>query len=351
MSVSEDSGQVAAVRDYYGRVLRSSADLQTSACCAAESPPPHVRALLERVHPEVRERFYGCGAPIPAALEGATVLDLGCGTGRDVFVLSALVGSRGGVIGVDMTPAQIEVARRHQAHHAEVFGLGPSNVRFVDGYIEDLEGAGIAAESVDVVVSNCVMNLSPDKQRVLREVFRVLKPGGELLFSDVFCDRRVPEDLARDPVLLGECLGGAMYTEDFRRALRAVGCVDHRVLSSRVLDVGNAEIAARLEGMTFSSRTVRAFKLDLEDQCEDYGQVAVYLGTEAHHPRRFTLDDHHVFEAHRPMLVCGNTADMLASTRYAPHFAVTGSKRTHFGLFPCGPATPAGAAPSGGACC
>lgn len=349
----ESASHLDAVRDYYGRVLATSADLKTDACCAAEPFPAYLRPVAAKLHPEVVERFYGCGSSIPPCLEGATVLDLGCGTGRDAYLVSALVGEKGKVLGVDMTPEQLEIAQRHQRHHADAFGYARSNVTFLHGYIEDLAAAGVEPGSVDVVISNCVVNLSPDKPRVLREIFRALKPGGELYFSDVFCDRRVPAHLATDPVILGECLGGAMYTEDFRRAMRAVGCLDHRTMSSRPLAIQNPDIAAKLEGMTFTSRTIRAFALDLEDQCEDYGQVAVYLGTEANNPRRFALDDHHVFEAHKPMLVCGNTADMLTRTRLAPHFAVTGAKETHFGLFPCGPSSPA--APSGGAaggaCC
>src|ERR671918_2111326 len=94
------------VREYYGRVLKSSADLQTSACCLTESLPPHVAEVLKDVHPEVKERFYGCGSPIPPALDGVTVLDLGCGSGRDCYVLSKLVGARGRVIGLDMTAEQ-----------------------------------------------------------------------------------------------------------------------------------------------------------------------------------------------------------------------------------------------------
>src|SRR5207247_10187352 len=97
----------------------SSAELKTAACCAAEAPPPHIARALERVHPEVLERFYGCGTPLPPALEGATVLDLGCGTGRDCYVLAQLVGPGGRVIGIDMTPGQLDVARRHLQYHAE----------------------------------------------------------------------------------------------------------------------------------------------------------------------------------------------------------------------------------------
>ncbi len=350
------SDTLASVQRYYGEVLASSQDLKTWACCSAEALPSHVRPLLERVHPEVRERFYGCGSPIPAALEGATVLDLGCGAGRDVYLLAQLVGPTGTVIGVDMTAEQLAVARRHQTWHAERFGHVRSNVRFVEGYIEDLASAGITDASVDVVVSNCVLNLSPDKPRVFREIFRVLKPGGELLFSDIVADRRLPAAWARDPVLLGECLGGALYREDLRRLLAEVGCADARTVSAAPLTIGDAAIADQVGDTRFSSLTMRAFRLPLEDRCEDFGQVATYLGTLPGLPHAFVLDDHHRLEAGRPMLVCGNTADMLGATRYAPYMRLEGEKRTHFGLFDCATVhTPNAAAtnapPSGAGCC
>lgn len=336
------------VKDYYGRVLQSSADLKTSACCLTETLPLHVREALRDVHPEVLERFYGCGSPIPPALDGATVLDLGSGSGRDCYVLSRLVGAAGRVIGVDMTDEQLAVARRHLAWHAERYGY--ANVEFRTGYIEDLGAAGIADASVDLVISNCVLNLSPDKPRCFGEIFRVLKPGGELYFSDVFADRRVPAPLAADPVLLGECLGGALYVEDFRRLLAQVGCPDARVVASTPLTLNNPEIERKAGHIRFSSTTVRAFKLALEDRCEDFGQVATYLGSEPNHPHAFVLDDHHRFETGRPMLICGNTADMLSATRYAKHFRVTGDKSVHYGLFDCGPG-PSASAPAPGACC
>lgn len=329
-----------SVKEYYGKVLKSSADLQTSACCLAESMPPHLTALLKDIHPEVKERFYGCGSPIPPALEGATVLDLGSGSGRDCFMLSRLVGEKGRVIGLDMTDEQLAVARRHVGWHAEKFGYQNANTDFLQGYIEDLAGAGIADCSVDLVISNCVLNLSPDKMRVFKEIFRVLKPGGELYFSDVFADRRIPKALATDPVLLGECLGGALYIEDFRRIMTQAGCADARVVSSSPLAINNAEIERKAGFIRFHSMTVRAFKLPLEDRCEDFGQVAYYLGTLPEHPHAFALDDHHLFRTGQPMLVCGNTADMISATRYARHFRVAGDKSVHHGLFNCAPGSP-----------
>lgn len=338
-----------SVREYYGRVLASSADLRTGACCPADAMPAHIRPLLADIHPEVSERFYGCGSPLPPAVAGCTVLDLGCGTGRDAFLLSRLVGPDGRVVGIDMTTEQLDVARRHRDWHAERYGYPAPNVEFVEGMIEDLGTAGIGDGSVDVVVSNCVLNLAPDKEPVFREIFRVLKPGGELYFSDVFADRRIPTGLRSDPVLLGECLSGALYVEDFRRIIARTGCADARWVSRAPIPLLDPGIEARIGMVRFESRTVRAFKLPLEDRCEDYGQVATYRGSIDHHPHAFELDDHHRFERGRAMRVCGNTFDMLARSRYAPHFDLGGDTRTHFGLFDCSPATTA--TPAVAACC
>lgn len=335
--MSEHQRSLEAVQRYYGEVLKSSADLQTSACCIGGAPASYILDALACVHEEVKDRFYGCGSPIPLAVEGAHVLDLGCGAGRDCYVLSQLVGPTGSVIGVDMTEAQLAVARKHRDYHAKKFGH--ANVEFRQGYIEDLTTARIADESVDVVVSNCVLNLSPDKESVFREIFRVLKPGGELYFSDVFADRRVPADLAVDPVIRGECLGGALYWEDFRRLIADVGCRDSRTIERRRVAVNNPEIEARVGAIGFYSVTVRAFKLALEDRCEDYGQAVIYKGSLREAPHAFDLDDHHHFETGKIATVCGNTADMIERTRYAPHFEVIGDKTVHYGLFDCAPRT------------
>ena len=351
--MSNEKKTLEAVRDYYGKVLQSNKDLKTSACCAADSLAPRIREILRDIHPEVIDKFYGCGSPIPVALEGKTVLDLGSGSGRDCFILSKLVGREGRVIGVDMTDSQLETAKRHLAFHTDRFGYSKPNVEFFKGYIEDLESVGIASNSVDVVVSNCVLNLSPDKERVFSEIFRVLKPGGELYFSDVFAGRRIPKELASDPVLLGECLGGALYTEDFRRLLSRLGCLDYRTVARSKIQLHNADIERKAGMIDFYSVTIRAFKLALEDRCEDYGQVAYYLGTIPECQHLFVLDDHHVFKTGQPLLVCSNTAAMLAETRYAPHFKIIGDTKTHYGLFDCGPkgGAPTGSNPAPGACC
>lgn len=326
-----------SVKEYYGKILKTNQDLKTSACCTTDSMPVHLREILKDIHDEVKDKFYGCGSPIPSALEGKTVLDLGSGTGRDCFILSKLVGPTGQVIGVDMTDEQIAVARRHIDYHTKNFGLKEPNVKFIKGYIEDLESAGIKNSSIDLVVSNCVVNLSPSKERVFSEIFRVLKPGGELYFSDVFSGRRIPKELTQDPTLVGECLGGALYTEDFRRLLLTLGCSDYRLTARSRITLHNAEIEKMAGMIDFHSMTVRAFKLDLEDRCEDYGQVAIYLGGIAESPNAFILDDHHTFEKGKAVPVCGNTAMMLQQTRYGEYFRIIGDMKTHFGLFDCGP--------------
>ncbi|MBI4756817.1 MAG: methyltransferase domain-containing protein [Betaproteobacteria bacterium] len=328
------------VKDYYGNRLRSSKDLRTSACCDADAVPAWLRPLLARIHPEVLERYYGCGLVCPELLEGCRVLDLGCGAGRDVYALAQLVGPSGEVVGVDMTDEQLAVAQRHRAHHAEVFGF--DNVRFLQGYIERLDELGLEAGSFDVVVSNCVVNLSPDKEAVLAGVRRLLKPGGEFHFSDVHADRRVPEAVRGDPVLYGECLGGALYWKDFLRVAQRCGFADPRLLADRPLAITDPDLERRAGGIAFHSATWRLFRLDgLEDACEDHGQAVVYRGSIAQHPHRLVFDKHHRMEAGRMFPVCGNTWRMLAQTRFAPHFDFHGDFSRHYGIFAgCGAVMP-----------
>jgi ubiquinone/menaquinone biosynthesis C-methylase UbiE len=322
------------VKEYYGKTLQSNADLLSGACCALDKPPAEIRNIIPLIADEILAKFYGCGSPLPPLLEGMTVLDLGCGTGRDVYIASKLVGENGCSIGVDMTTEQIEIAKKYQDEQRERFGFKSSNVKLLQGYIEDLRSLGIEDNSVDVVISNCVINLSPAKEQVFKEIYRVLKPGGELFFADVFSDRRIPKELANDPVLRGECLGGTLYVEDFRRIMAKCGWDDFRYTSIVNLDTNNEEIKDKLGFASFSSRTVRAFKLaDLEDICEDYGHVAYYDGSILGYPHFFDLDDHHRFIKGKPMLVCGNTASMLSNSRYSKAFKVNGNRDTHYGVF------------------
>lgn len=324
------------VKEYYGELLKSSADLKTNACCATGAPPLWLAQLLQNVHEDVLSRFYGCGFPIPEALEGATVMDLGCGTGRDVYLLAQLVGQEGRVIGVDMTKAQLDTANETLKWHMDRFSYKSTNTEFHQGYIEDLSSLPVESGEVDIIVSNCVVNLSPRKDLVLAEAARMLKTGGELYISDVFADRRLPEEVASDSVLFSECLGGAMYMPDFLAMAKAVGFADPRIVSSDPITIQNDEIIGKVGAARFDSVTLRLLKLpELEPQCEDFGQIATYKGTIYNHESLFRLDSHHLFEAGRPERICGNTADMLRESRLAPHFDVVGDKSVHYGVFDC----------------
>lgn len=203
------------VQNYYGNVLKTFADLQTNACVTpATLVPKYIRETLKNVHKDVTSRYYGCGLVVPERLENCQILDLGCGSGRDCYMLSQLVGKKGHVTGIDMTKAQVEVAKTYLEYHMKKFGFQAPNVTFIHGCIEKLAEAGAQQESYDIAVSNCVINLVPDKEQVLREVYDTLKYGGELYFSDVYANLEVPEDIKSHKVLWGECLGGALYWKD-----------------------------------------------------------------------------------------------------------------------------------------
>lgn len=192
-----------------------------------------------------------------------------------------------------MTREQLEVANQYVEYHREKFGYAKTNVKFLEGFIEDLGSLGLEANSFDLVVSNCVVNLSPDKEAVFREVHRVLKEGGEFYFSDVYSSRRIPRTLQDDPELWGECIAGALYVNDFLTLVRRLGFVDPRRLESRRLAIRNKAVQAKIAehgSIELSSSTYRLFKIQsLEATCEDYGQAVAFVGP----GNTFTLDEKH----------------------------------------------------------
>ncbi len=346
-----DDLQREQIKEYYSKMtVDNGGKMVTHTCsCSADSIPPYIKDIVSELPTEITSRYYGCGSPLPLALEGCTVVDLGCGTGQDVYVASKLVGPTGKVIGVDMNPDQLSIAKSHQSDIAKKWGF--SNVEFIEGYIEDL--AIIPDNSVDIVISNCVINLSPNKEQVFSEIWRILKVGGELYFADIFADRRIPEKLNHDLILTGECLGGAMYIEDFRRMMTRVGWQDFRYMTSRAATIDNAEIEAMVGNINFSSRTIRAIKLPelVEDICEQYGQVATYRGGIPNSESFFDLDDHHRFFKNQPMLVCGNSCAYVQNTRFGKYFDIQGNRSEHFGPFEgCGNA-PSVSGDGSGCCC
>ena len=343
------------VKNYYGRVLKTSEDLQTDACCTLEDTPTYLRPILANIHPEVAAKYYGCGLVAPLSLSGARVLDLGSGSGHDVYALAQLVGEHGSVVGVDMTPEQLDIADSHKDWHREKFGF--ANVEFLKGDIERLFDLDLEPSSFDVIVSNCVINLVADKGAVFDAVHALLKPGGEFYFSDVYADRRLNADIREHPVAQGECLGGALYWNDFLSLAKSAGFADPRLVTDRPLTINNPQLRELLAPAVFHSATYRLFKIDgLEPACEDYGQAVIYNGGVTNSENAFILDGHHFVEKGRVFPVCGNTYRMLNESRFAPYFSFIGDWSTHYGIFPgCGTVSPFGEqspdAAISGACC
>ncbi len=323
-----------SVKNYYGKVLKTNRDLKTSACSLDLKASKKLKNLINSIHPEVNEKFYGCGLIIPEAIEGTHILDLGSGSGRDSFILASLAGKTGRVVGVDMTIEQIEVAQRHKKYHEDLFGLEDKNLTFIHGKIENVLNASLKPNSFDLIVSNCVINLVPNKKNVLQDAFKLLKVGGEFYFSDIYSDRRIPEHLTSNELLYGECLSGALYWNDFSNLAKGAGFKDPRVVSIKPITITNKEVKKLIDPIKFYSITYRLFKIkDLEPDGEDYGQAVCYKGNLDESPHSISLDQGHTFPTGKFKEVCGNTYLMLNQSRMRKYFEFAGSWDTHHGAF------------------
>jgi len=201
---------------------RYSQAARTALPCCSPSTTIYPAELLTELPADISEFSLGCGNPIFAAdlQPGETVLDLGSGGGLDCFLAARRVGSTGSVIGVDMTVEMIERSRENASR------LGFNNIEFRDGYLENLP---VKDQSIDVVISNCVINLSPDKSQVFKEVIRVLKPGGRLAVSDIVTNGQLPESVRSNMDAWGACVAGALDMQDYSEGLSSVGFVDVKV--------------------------------------------------------------------------------------------------------------------------
>jgi SAM-dependent methyltransferase len=234
-----------SVRKHYAAQARSGSSCcgDTSSCCDSKNALYPVE-LLTNLPDDVASFSLGCGNPISVAAlrPGETVLDLGSGGGLDCFLAAKQVGESGSVIGVDMTPEMLERARLAASR------LGFRNVEFRQGYLESLP---VEAASVDVVISNCVINLSPDKPQVFREVFRTLRPGGRVAVSDIVTNGPLPEALQKDMEAWGACVAGALDVSEYTTGLTEAGFTDVKVQPKG--DASELIEAAGLKGKIFSA--------------------------------------------------------------------------------------------------
>ena len=318
--------------DYYAQIKAASgrdpqATARTRDCDA--SVPGQARPLLFNISAEIKNHFHELGAPMPPLMEGCTVVDLCCGSGRDTYLAAQLVGESGKVIGVDPDADKLAIAQKYFDQEMRQFGYLAPNVEFIQAVPEDL--SAIADGTADIVISNCTFNLSPDKQAYVREVHRILKDDGEWYFTDVFSGRRIPEALGKDIPARADRLAGAIYVGDFRRLVQRNGFNDPRYLLNFKTPVNDAE-RARYGAVEFATLTVRVLKSDWsEDVCESYGETVCYDGSLPDYPDFFLFEHNIKFPAGKECVVCGNVTSVAAHSRYAKVFKVVGDRSTHVG--------------------
>ncbi|HEU4746138.1 MAG TPA: arsenite methyltransferase [Anaerolineales bacterium] len=243
-----------AVREHYAERIKNNASCcgSSSDCCSPESSlyPAELLSTLPEGETAVS---YGCGDPITlASLQpGQTVLDLGSGAGLDCFFAAKKVGESGHVIGVDMTPEMIQRATTSSQR------LNLENVEFRQGYLEELP---VESNTVDVIISNCVINLAPDKSRVFAEAFRVLKPGGKLAVSDIVTDGPLPDSVKKSLSAWAGCVAGAVEAKDYIGMMEAVGFANISItpvfFAKETIDSAITEMGSSLELKTISQDDV-----------------------------------------------------------------------------------------------
>lgn len=293
------------VRYFYGdAAIKPRKEL----CC----PTNYEKEDTSYIPEEVLEVSYGCGSPISLAKpkEGELVVDLGCGAGIDCFIAAKKVGVAGKVIGVDMTE---EMLGKANAALEKVAGnLGFLNCEFRKGFLENVP---VESESIDLVTSNCVVNLSVDKSKVFAEIYRVLKDGGRFVIADIVSDKEVPAYMKNDHRLWGECISGALTQMEFLSRAKEAGFYGLQLLKNLKY--------REVERIQFCSIAVCGYKFKKGRDCVYIGQYATYLGPYS----EVADDDNHIFPRGRPIEICTDTANKLIKSPYSGQFIITDAQK------------------------
>jgi len=386
------------VSDRYAKAASTGEQM----CCPTSYDMANLKSFIPE---EVLKISYGCGTPagLKTVRAGETVLDIGSGGGIDCFEASRLVGPTGRVIGIDMTDTMLEIARRNAVIVAGNLGYPSSNVEFRKGMADAMP---VTDGTIDLIISNCVINLAPDKRKVFREMFRVAKPGGRFTISDIVADQPVPQYLIHDAEKWGDCLSGALTLTDYMAGMAEAGFIGIHLIKSSPWQ--------RIDGIHFFSVTLTGYKLPAIASAPSprhatlrgpFSRVVDERGTTYLRgiPQALTVesarllsqppfaplfvlsqdpltlnqadprwtavlpeqtpclwkgdfallagpfleaqdDDHHVFRRGEPMEICDRTLKVLETDGYASHFAILNRASEPIG----GEAT--SCAPTGGCC-
>ena len=303
-----------SVNEFYATAAIQS---QKELCCPTSYNP----ADISHIPPEVLNISYGCGSPVTqASIEpGESVLDLGSGGGIDCFIAAKMVGEQGQVIGVDMTDEMLRNANASKEIVAR--NLGFDNVRFMKGFLEEIP---LADECVDLVTSNCVINLSAQKEKVFQEIFRILKTGGRFVISDTVSDREVPVSMKRNKILWSECISGAITETEVFTITKKIGFYG--------LEIINRSLYKEVEGFKFYSVTARGYKYMKSTECKYTGQYAIYKGPFS----SISDDDDHTYPVGIPIEICTDTAWKLSNPPYKGMFLISNLQNTDVKIA-CGP--------------
>lgn len=373
MPIDEISQKVS---DRYARAASTGEQM----CCPTSYDLADLKSFIPE---EVLKISYGCGTPagLDTVRPGETVLDIGSGGGIDCFEASRLVGPTGRVIGIDMTDTMLEIARKNAAVVAANLGYPASNVEFRKGIADAMP---VEDGTIDLIISNCVINLAPDKRNVFREMFRVAKPGGRFTISDIVSDQTVPQYLVHDAQKWGDCLSGALTLTDYIAGMVGAGFLGIHLVKCSPWQV--------IDGIHFFSVTLTGYKLPPVtttpcvrfatlrgpfNRAVDERGLAYQRGipqpitpddalllSQAPLAQHFVLtadplwldqtdprwtavfpeqtpcvwqghfallagpfieatdDDHHTYRRGEPLEICSKTLRVLDTTGYAPHFAI-----------------------------